>query len=108
MIVIFLFFSCSSNDNANAKKVSLPNMTDSVSLIEERAVEMPQSDTFLYDSLMLKLANADKAAKWPPPSVYPKKGALLPFNRIIAYYGNFYSNGMGVLGEKSHDDMLDR
>lgn len=36
---------------------------------------------------------------WPAKSVYPNPGALLPFNRIVAYYGNFYSKKMGVLGE---------
>ncbi len=43
---------------------------------------------------------------WPPKAPYPKYGALLPFNRIIAYYGNFYSTRMGVLGEYAPDVML--
>ena len=33
-------------------------------------------------------------------------GALLPFNRIVAYYGNFYSTQMGVLGEYPPDQMM--
>ncbi len=37
-------------------------------------------------------------AGWPVKTVYPNEGALLPFNRIVAYYGNFYSAQMGVLG----------
>lgn len=37
--------------------------------------------------------------RWPAPGPYPHGGALLPFNRIIAYYGNFYSPRMGILGE---------
>lgn len=37
---------------------------------------------------------------WPAKgAALPIAGALLPFNRIVAYYGNFYSTGMGVLGE---------
>lgn len=43
---------------------------------------------------------------WPVSTVYPKVGALLPANRIVAYYGNFYSKGMGVLGEYPEDEML--
>ncbi len=43
---------------------------------------------------------------WPVPAAYPKYGALLPFNRIIAYYGNFYSTKMGVLGEYPPEVML--
>ena len=45
---------------------------------------------------------------WPVSSVYPKTGALLPFNRIIAYYGNLYSKQMGVLGQYPTDEMLAR
>ncbi len=43
---------------------------------------------------------------WPPKTVYPDAGALLPFNRIVAYYGNLYSEGMVVLGEYPEDQML--
>jgi Flp pilus assembly protein TadG len=43
---------------------------------------------------------------WPVKTVYPNGGALLPFNRIVAYYGNFYSTKMGVLGKYPVPQML--
>ncbi|MBI3572107.1 hypothetical protein HY091_01060 [Candidatus Kaiserbacteria bacterium] len=43
---------------------------------------------------------------WPRAAAYPKYGALLPFDRIVAYYGNFYSTRMGVLGEYPPEEML--
>ncbi len=43
---------------------------------------------------------------WPTPTVYPEGGALLPFHRIVAYYGNFYSKQMGVLGEYPVSQVL--
>lgn len=43
---------------------------------------------------------------WPTSAVYPQYGALLPFNRIVAYYGNFYSTKMGVLGAYPPEEML--
>jgi len=43
---------------------------------------------------------------WPVKTVLPNAGALLPFNRIVAYYGNFYSTQMGVLGEYQPDQMM--
>jgi hypothetical protein len=49
-----------------------------------------------------------KRPAWPVKTVYPNAGALLPFNRIVAYYGNFYSTGMGVLGEYPPDEMLQK
>jgi hypothetical protein len=39
--------------------------------------------------------------RWPVKAPYPLAGALLPYNRIIAYYGNLYSTRMGILGELS-------
>jgi hypothetical protein len=44
---------------------------------------------------------------WPVKTApVPGPGALLPFNRIVAYYGNFYSTQMGVLGEYSTSTVL--
>ena len=45
---------------------------------------------------------------WPVKTVYPNAGAILPFNRIVAYYGNLYSKNMGVLGQYSEDEMLSK
>jgi hypothetical protein len=47
-----------------------------------------------------------KTHLWPVKTVYPNAGALLPFNRIVAYYGNLYSTKMGVLGEYPEAEML--
>jgi len=77
---------------------------------EEKA---PTLDTALYDKKMRALAHISATSSatttkqgWPVKTVYPKPGALLPFNRIIAYYGNFYSKGMGVLGQYDEATML--
>jgi len=43
---------------------------------------------------------------WPVKTVYPNAGAILPFSRIIAYYGNLYSTKMGVLGQYPEAVML--
>lgn len=45
---------------------------------------------------------------WPVQTEYPKVGAILPFNRVVAYYGNLYSKKMGALGEYEEADMLAR
>ena len=45
---------------------------------------------------------------WPARKAYPNVGALLPFNRIVAYYGNFYSKGMGILGEYPEEVVLQK
>ncbi len=43
---------------------------------------------------------------WPVQAPYPLDGAIFPFKRIIAYYGNYYSKNMGVLGQYPADEML--
>lgn len=45
---------------------------------------------------------------WPPQAVYPNGGAILPFKRILSYYGNFFSKHMGILGEYEPDEVLRR
>ncbi len=45
---------------------------------------------------------------WPVKTVYPNAGAILPFHRIIAYYGNLYSKNMGVLGQYPEGEMLQK
>lgn len=51
---------------------------------------------------------AEDLPLWPVADApYPEYGALLPFHRVVAYYGNFYSTGMGILGQYSEDTVLD-
>jgi len=63
-------------------------------------------DTLVYDRLMTGLVNGDSSGRWPVKADYPLSGAILPFNRIVAFYGNLYSTRMGVLGEYPRKEML--
>ena len=46
--------------------------------------------------------------QWPPAAPYPNGGAILPFYRVLAYYGNLYSRQMGILGEYEPEEVLRR
>lgn len=79
--------------------------------------EKPKLNTLAYDKKILENANLLTSTTststqinfgWPVKTTYPNFGALLPFNRIVAYYGNLYSKGMGVLGEYSEEIMLSK
>jgi hypothetical protein len=80
----------------------------------EKITEPPKPvlDEKAYDAKMIAMANYASTTStttkrlWPTDAPYPKAGAILPFNRIIAYYGNFYSTKMGVLGEYPEDQMI--
>lgn len=63
-------------------------------------------DTADYNKRMKALNNFDTSGKWNFKSPYPLAGALLPFNRVVAFYGNLYSKKMGILGELPKDKML--
>lgn len=77
----------------------------------ERFIPLPVFDRADYDARLFALAHADATSTstprlWPVNAVYPNAGAILPFKRIVAYYGNFYSKGMGVLGEYPTEQLL--
>lgn len=81
----------------------------------ERFIPLPVFNRADYDARLFALAHVSANATttatstpllWPVKTVYPNAGAILPFKRIVAYYGNFYSRGMGVLGEYPADQML--
>ncbi len=66
------------------------------------------SDTAGYNAKILYMLNGDSSGKWPAPGPAPRAGAILPFKRIIAYYGNLYSTRMGILGELPKPQMFAR
>lgn len=96
-------------------------------MVIKHAPPSPELDKKDYNTRMLSLANipistttpptlqeleraiASSTSAWPVKNIpYPKVGAILPFYRIVAYYGNFYSKGMGVLGQYPEDVMLEK
>ena len=76
---------------------------------------LPPLDIVTYDRKINELANNPVfigprkiSNLWPVETVYPKAGAILPFKRIVAYYGNLYSKQMGVLGQYPEEEMLQK
>ncbi|MFZ4582288.1 MAG: hypothetical protein ACOYM7_06520 [Paludibacter sp.] len=86
-----LFFSCNpKNDNKSGDKTA----------VEQQEQAVLKVDTLAYIKKNLALANGDTTGYWPiKKNVFPIDGAILPFKRIIAFYGNLYSKKMGALGE---------
>nr|WP_207428006.1 hypothetical protein [Pedobacter sp. SYSU D00535] len=83
--------------------------SDSSATSGEAAANSSTIDTALYNKKMLALANGDTTGRWPVKNTpYPKPGAILPFKRIVAYYGNLYSKRMGILGELPPKEMLSK
>lgn len=81
-------------------------------LVDYRPLVQPTSSTSsspASDLVFASSSNVTVAGKqWPPANPYPHGGAILPFERIVAYYGNFYSRYMGILGEFDRQTVLNR
>ena len=77
-------------------------------IVSKSSLNTLSSDTALYNDLLLHLVHYKPNNKFPVKTAYPLPGAILPFNRVVTYYGNFYSAGMGILGELPPDEMLKR
>lgn len=73
---------------------------------EEDLITTAPIDTAQYDSLVRSLSSADTNGLWPPKIVHPLPGAILPYHRVVAFYGNLYSKKMGILGELPKNEML--
>ncbi|HEY4618236.1 MAG TPA: hypothetical protein VIH09_08585 [Flavobacterium sp.] len=101
---LFLVYSCNQGkaaDEVNANEKIVEAKIDSV-----KKKKVSTIDTVDYDKRMLALSNNDTTGRWPVKTPYPLAGALLPYNRIIAFYGNLYSTRMGILGEIPRDQMI--
>jgi hypothetical protein len=106
-----LFTSCNSDTNqANGQTKSKKDLVlaDSTMMVEAGSDRTPV-DTAKYDAKIKMIANGDTTGKWPVKNQpYPLAGAILPFKRIVVYYGNLHSKKMGALGEYAPKEMWSR
>ncbi|HSN47463.1 MAG TPA: hypothetical protein VLR29_01765 [Flavobacterium sp.] len=102
---LFYFSSCDRAKATDAGVEKEKSKTDKVAPVPETVVQ--PIDTLDYNKRVLALSNNDKSGKWPVKNLpHPLPGAILPYNRIIAFYGNIYSKRMGILGELPKGEML--
>ncbi len=106
---VFFLLSCMSSE-ANVKQTATADSSklpvkDSMVVTEKPIAVL---DSTLYDSLQYHLVGNHATSAWPVKAAYPLPGAVLPFRRVVAYYGNFYSKGMGILGALPEDEMLQK
>ena len=95
-----LYSSCQTTTSGPENAIK-----DSAKSIEKKPTDIT-FDSVSYNKKMLALSNGDTTGLWPVKSPYPLPGAIFPYNRIVAFYGNLYSKRMGILGEIPKDSMF--
>ena len=112
--IILIFFAIGLYFFEN-KQASVSGITEKPEAVFNADTAMAGSPSLKFSSLdttdyirrVMHLAHDSIAKHWPIFSVYPEKGAILPFFRIVAMYGNFYSKHMGILGRLPEDELID-
>ncbi len=104
LLTVSLFSSgCSQIEK---KPITQLQKTDTVKKKKIVEIQNITIDTADYNSRLLALSNGDTTGRWPVKTPYPLDGAILPYHRIIAFYGNLYSKRMGILGQIPKDQMI--
>ncbi len=103
-LLLLSSMACNRTKAADTKNNTDKTETEKVDSIQKKIVLT--IDTLDYNKRMVAMSNNDTTGRWPVKAPYPLPGAILPYNRIIAYYGNLYSTRMGILGEIPRKEML--
>src|ERR1035437_6740398 len=102
-ILIGLLPGCNNAPVRTSSDVSLNTTKNTTEPRKEKTdtVASPAKPTYVFDTLkydqkLVELANGDSSGRWPVKhQPYPKEGAILPFKRVVAFYGNLNSKRMG-------------
>ncbi|WP_207423658.1 hypothetical protein [Desertivirga brevis] len=96
-----------NNSNSSTKEVAAKDSLASAD--SAQATSTAAVDTAKYNEKVRENANGDTTGRWPVKNQpYPLPGAILPFKRIVVYYGNMHSKKMGALGEYAPKEMWRR
>lgn len=106
LFLSIIYFTSSCNELTSRDTKAILEKADTTEVTAPEAGKLPILDTVDYNNRMLGLANGDTTRRWPVLAALPLPGAILPFNRIVAFYGNLFSTRMGILGELPKEEML--
>jgi hypothetical protein len=99
-----IWYSC--KENSGATPVSSKVRAEDTQVQTKKALTSVV-DSAEYIKRIRALAHDSITRRWPAATgIYPQYGAILPYNRIVAYYGNFYSRHMGILGALPEDQLI--
>lgn len=105
---VFLVLIFSYYPELKSAALSTTSTPDKNDTIEAEIAPKPSEPTLSYKEKMAHIINGDSSGKWKMKESEPLPGAILPYKRIIAFYGNLYSKNMGILGELPKEEVLNK
>lgn len=102
LLAMPVIISCDSNTSSAISVTDTANSSSQPAAADSK----PAIDTLEYNRLLQLMANGDTTGRWPVKAPLPLPGAILPYKRVVAYYGNLYSNRMGALGKWPKKEMM--
>lgn len=109
LAVGFLLTGCGNGENKRNQSSGNASIQVKETLKPDAKKSLRPVDEAEYLQLVSKNANGDTTGLWPVPNQpLPLEGAILPYKRVVAYYGNLYSKNMGILGEYPPEEIWRR
>jgi len=103
LVLIFSYYPKWKNSATN-QVTAFANPDTTAAEIKKEPAKLSVS----YVDKMNHIINGDSSGRWKVNQTEPLAGAILPYKRIIAYYGNLYSKNMGILGELPKQEVLQK
>lgn len=108
LLGIFIFAFVYSPNQKEASTSNIPVAPVKKEPVASAPALKPVPPSLTYKEKMNHIINGDSSGKWTAGKTDPLTGAILPYKRIIAFYGNLYSKNMGILGELPKQDVLNK
>ncbi len=105
-LILLAFISFNHSACQNKPKSTSGEKAATDTTVNKTAATLQTIDSADFDARMMLMANGDTTGRWPVKAPRPLNGAIFPYHRVIAYYGNLYSKKMGILGELPKDEMI--
>jgi hypothetical protein len=105
-LLIIVVFGCQNKAEAENRSASTDTNAGEADSLNAKKPDSTIIDTADYSKRIQALYIADSSGKWNIKTPYPLPGAVLPYKRIVAFYGNLFSKRMGILGELPKAEML--
>ena len=107
-VILSLVLILAYNQWGKNSSVVISSASDSTDTVATEITTKPAEPSVSYKEKMNHIINGDSSGKWVAGRSEPLPGSLLPYNRIVAFYGNLYSKNMGILGQLTKKEVLQK